>query len=129
DEESLRRWKEQLLGNVDVNNVTEVLEPEVKIISLSIVSPRREDIVLLIPENGNSKGLWFTLKKGSPYCLKFTFVVSNIIVFESKTIQRMELLILTENQDAIDAAIVGALCRDCRKQVYLGGFDTAHAAA
>ncbi|XLT32068.1 hypothetical protein HN873_063360 [Arachis hypogaea] len=25
----------------------------------------------------------------------------------------------TENQDAIDAATVGALCRDCRKQVYL----------
>ncbi|KAL4321518.1 hypothetical protein AHAS_Ahas14G0118500 [Arachis hypogaea] len=84
DDESLRRWKEQLLGNVYVNNVTEVLEPEVKIISLSIVSPGREDIVLPIPENGNPKGLW------------------------------------TENQDAIDAAIIGALCRDRRKQVYLG---------
>nr|XP_025685623.1 uncharacterized protein LOC112786464 [Arachis hypogaea] len=95
DDESLRRWKEQLLGNVDVNNVTEVLEPEVKIISLSIVSPGREDIVLPIPENGNPKGLWFTLKEGSPYHLKFTFVVSNNIVFESKTIQRMELLILS----------------------------------
>ncbi|KAL1347446.1 hypothetical protein HN51_049162 [Arachis hypogaea] len=80
DDESLRRWKEQLLGNVDVNNVTEVLEPEVKIISLSIVSPGREDIVLPIPENGNPKGLWFTLKEGSPYRLKFTFVVSNNIV-------------------------------------------------
>ncbi|MED6205329.1 Rab GDP dissociation inhibitor alpha [Stylosanthes scabra] len=80
DDESLRRWKEQLLGNVDVNNVTEVLEPEVKIISLSIVSPGREDIVLPIPENGNPKGLWFTLKEGSQYRLKFTFVVSNNIV-------------------------------------------------
>ncbi|XLT55378.1 hypothetical protein HN873_047982 [Arachis hypogaea] len=129
DDESLRRWKEQLLGNVYVNNVTEVLEPEVKIISLSIVSPGREDIVLPIPENGNPKGLWSTLKEGSPYRLKFTFVVSNNIVFESKTIQRMELLILTENQDAIDAAIIGALCRDRRKQVYLGEFDTTHAAA
>lgn len=80
DDESLRRWKEQLLGSVDVNAVGESLEPEVKILSLAIKSPDRSDIVLPIPENGNPKGLWFTLKEGSKYSLEFTFQVSNNIV-------------------------------------------------
>ncbi|KAK7306645.1 hypothetical protein VNO77_44597 [Canavalia gladiata] len=80
DDESLRKWKEQLLGSVDVNNIGEILEPEVKITSLSIVSPGRDDIVLPIPEDGKPKGLWFTLKEGSHYRLKFTFEVSNNIV-------------------------------------------------
>ncbi|KAJ1383886.1 Rho protein GDP-dissociation inhibitor [Sesbania bispinosa] len=80
DDESLRRWKEQLLGSVDVTNVAEILDPEVKITSLSIVSPDRDDIILPIPEDGNLKGLWFTLKEGSHYRLKFTFEVSNNIV-------------------------------------------------
>ncbi|KAI9083247.1 hypothetical protein K1719_034779 [Acacia pycnantha] len=80
DDESLRRWKEQLLGSVDMNNVGETLDAEVKIISLSIISPEREDIVLPIPEDGNPKGTWFTLKEGSKYRLKFIFQVSNNIV-------------------------------------------------
>ncbi|CAL5342330.1 unnamed protein product [Camellia sinensis] len=80
DDESLRRWKEQLLGSVDVNNVGETLEPEVKILSLSILSRERPDIVIPIPEDGNPKGLWFTLKEGSRYSLRFSFQVSNNIV-------------------------------------------------
>ncbi|KAK7316524.1 hypothetical protein RJT34_00055 [Clitoria ternatea] len=80
DDESLRKWKEQLLGSVDVSNIGEILEPEVKITSLSIVSLGRDDIVLPIPKDGNPKGLWFTLKEGSHYRLKFTFEVSNNIV-------------------------------------------------
>ncbi|GMN36476.1 hypothetical protein TIFTF001_006047 [Ficus carica] len=80
DDESLRRWKEQLLGSVDMNSVGETLEPEVKILSLAIKSPGRPDIVLTIPENGNPKGSWFTLKEGSRYSLLFTFQVSNNIV-------------------------------------------------
>ena len=60
--------------------VAETLEPEVKIVELSILSPGRPDIVLPIPEDGNPKGLWFTLKEGSRYNLKFTFNVSNNIV-------------------------------------------------
>uniref|UniRef100_A0A0A0LYM9 Rho GDP-dissociation inhibitor 1 n=1 Tax=Cucumis sativus TaxID=3659 RepID=A0A0A0LYM9_CUCSA len=71
DDESLRRWKEQLL---------ETLEPDVKILSLAIKSSGRPDIVLPVPESGNPKGLWFTLKEGSRYSLKFTFQVSNNIV-------------------------------------------------
>ncbi|XP_010557776.1 PREDICTED: rho GDP-dissociation inhibitor 1-like [Tarenaya hassleriana] len=80
DDESLRKWKEQLLGSVDVNNIGETLDPDVKILSLAIISPGRPDIVLSIPEAGNIKGLWFTLKEGSKYNLKFTFQVSKNIV-------------------------------------------------
>ncbi|XP_059444348.1 rho GDP-dissociation inhibitor 1-like isoform X2 [Corylus avellana] len=80
DDESLRRWKEQLLGSVDFNSVGETLEPDVKILSLAIKSPGRADIFLPIPDNGNPKGLWFTLKEGSRYSLNFTFQVNNNIV-------------------------------------------------
>ncbi|XP_047082401.1 rho GDP-dissociation inhibitor 1-like [Lolium rigidum] len=80
DDESLRRWKEQLLGSVDLNSVGETLEPDVKIMSLSIQSPGRPDIVLPLPVEPNAKGVWFTLKEGSMYKLKFTFSVSNNIV-------------------------------------------------
>ncbi|CAL5019240.1 unnamed protein product [Urochloa decumbens] len=80
DDESLRRWKEQLLGSVDLNSVGETLEPDVKIMSLSILSPGRPDIFLPLPAEPNAKGVWFTLKEGSPYRLKFTFSVSNNIV-------------------------------------------------
>ncbi|KVH99163.1 Immunoglobulin E-set [Cynara cardunculus var. scolymus] len=73
DDESLRRWKEQLLGSVDVNAVAEIEEPDVKIISLAIVTADRPDIVLEIPESGNPKGRWFTLKEGSRYNLRFSF--------------------------------------------------------
>ncbi|KAG9147409.1 hypothetical protein Leryth_019659 [Lithospermum erythrorhizon] len=58
----------------------ESLDPEVKILSLAIKSPGRPDIILPIPETGNPKGAWFTLKEGSKYNLKFTFQVSNNIV-------------------------------------------------
>lgn len=80
DDESLRRWKEQLLGTVDFESVGEKLEPEVKILSLAIKSPGRDDMVLPIPEDGKPKGLWFTLKEGSKYSLQFSFKVSNNIV-------------------------------------------------
>ncbi|XP_020090539.1 rho GDP-dissociation inhibitor 1-like isoform X2 [Ananas comosus] len=63
DDESLRRWKEQLLGSVDLSSVGETSEPEVKILSLSIQSPGRPDIVLPLPVEPNSKGVWFTLKE------------------------------------------------------------------
>ncbi|KAA8515593.1 hypothetical protein F0562_018796 [Nyssa sinensis] len=84
DDESLRRWKEQLLGSVDINSVGETPEPDVKILSLAIKSPGRPDIFLPIPETGNPKGLWFRLKEGSRYSLMFTFQVSNNIVLGLK---------------------------------------------
>ncbi|XP_076919976.1 rho GDP-dissociation inhibitor 1-like [Bidens hawaiensis] len=80
DDESLRRWKEQLLGGVVVNEAAGIEEPDVKILSLSIVVADRPDIVLEIPESGHPKGLWFTLKEGSKYSLRFSFKISNNIV-------------------------------------------------
>ncbi|OMO52949.1 RHO protein GDP dissociation inhibitor [Corchorus capsularis] len=80
DDESLRKWKEQLLGSVDIDNIGETLDPEVKVLSVSIVSPDRADIDLSIPEDGKPEGLWFTLKEGSHYRLKFSFQVGNNIV-------------------------------------------------
>ncbi|KAI3965312.1 hypothetical protein MKW92_001647 [Papaver armeniacum] len=65
EDESLRRWKEQLLGSVDLNSVGETLDPDVKILSLSINSPGRDAIVLPIPDR---------------YSLEFSFKVSNNIV-------------------------------------------------
>ncbi|KAJ6680554.1 RHO GDP-DISSOCIATION INHIBITOR [Salix purpurea] len=45
DDESLRKWKEQLLGSVDLNNIGETLEPDVKFLNLSILSPVCNNIV------------------------------------------------------------------------------------
>ncbi|KAL2476042.1 Rho GDP-dissociation inhibitor 1 [Abeliophyllum distichum] len=78
DDESLRRWKEQLLGSVDADAVQESQEPDVKI--LSLISYGRTNIVLPIPESGNPTGLWFTLKEGSRYRLRFSIKVSDDIV-------------------------------------------------
>ncbi|GAU14688.1 hypothetical protein TSUD_203370 [Trifolium subterraneum] len=80
DDESLRKWKEQLLGSIDISSVGETLEPEVKFLSLAIKSADRDDIILPVPETGNPEGLWFTLKEGSRYRLMFTFQVNHNIV-------------------------------------------------
>lgn len=58
----------------------EVQEPDVKILSLTILTADRSDLVLDIPDSGNTNGLWFTLKEGSKYCLRFSLKVSNDIV-------------------------------------------------
>ena len=65
------------------NQTAETLEPDVKITSLSIVSPGRPDMVLplvLPAEPKSSKEPWFTLKECSAYRLKFTFAVAGNIV-------------------------------------------------
>ncbi|XP_039020103.1 rho GDP-dissociation inhibitor 1-like [Hibiscus syriacus] len=80
EDESLMRWKEQLLGTLDFMSIGENLEPDVKILSLAIKSPGRPDILLSIPEKESPKGSWFTLKEGSKYSLQFTFLVSNNLV-------------------------------------------------
>ncbi|XP_062164688.1 rho GDP-dissociation inhibitor 1-like [Alnus glutinosa] len=80
DDESLRKWKEQLLGNVDLSAVGETKEPEVKIQSLTILCRGRPDLVLPIPFVNNSKSSLFSLKEGSRYSIKFTFTVSSNIV-------------------------------------------------
>ncbi|KDP32560.1 hypothetical protein JCGZ_13110 [Jatropha curcas] len=84
DDESLMRWKERLLGSVDISAVGESKEPQVKILNLSLSSPGREDVILPIPFStdsiDNAKKSIFTLKEGSKYHLKLSFIVSNNIV-------------------------------------------------
>ncbi|KAJ8621506.1 hypothetical protein MRB53_030035 [Persea americana] len=80
DDESLRRWKEQLIGSVDLDSVGDNLEADVKIVSISILSPGRSELVLPLPEVSRRKALWFTLKEGTRYSIKFSFLVSNNIV-------------------------------------------------
>lgn len=80
DDESLRRWKEQLLGQVDTEQLGETAEPEVTVLDLTILSPGRPDLVLPIPFQADDKGYAFALKDGSPYSFRFSFVVSNNIV-------------------------------------------------
>ncbi|KAE8702972.1 Rho GDP-dissociation inhibitor 1 [Hibiscus syriacus] len=80
DDESLRRWKEQLLGSVDMFAVGESKDPEVMILSLSILCPGRPDICLSIPFGSKPRSSLFMLKEGSKYRLKFSFTVSNNIV-------------------------------------------------
>ncbi|CAN6327055.1 unnamed protein product [Urochloa humidicola] len=80
DDDSLRRWKEQLLGDVDTTKLGETVEPEVTILNLTILSPGRPDLVLPIPLVPDDKGYAFTLKDGSTYSFRFSFTVSNNIV-------------------------------------------------
>lgn len=72
-----------MIGDVNLCGVIiviETLDPEVKILSLAIVSPGRQDLVLPIPDGKKINGTWFTLKEGSRYTIKFTFQVCNNIV-------------------------------------------------
>lgn len=80
DDESLRKWKEQLLAGVDLSEVGENPDPKVNIQSLTIITPNRPDLVLPVPFIPNSKGYAFSLKDSSRYRLKFSFTVSNNIV-------------------------------------------------
>ncbi|KAG2620089.1 hypothetical protein PVAP13_3NG159100 [Panicum virgatum] len=80
DDESLRRWKEQLLGQVNTEQLGETAEPEVKVLNLTILSPGRPDLVLPIPFQADDKSYAFALKDGSPYSFRFSFIVSNNIV-------------------------------------------------
>ncbi|MED6157634.1 Rab GDP dissociation inhibitor alpha [Stylosanthes scabra] len=63
DDESLRKWKEQLLGSVDMSAVG-----------------GRPDQILPIPFTNDPKKSVFTLKEGTKFRLKFNFIVSNNIV-------------------------------------------------
>ncbi|CAK9324874.1 unnamed protein product [Citrullus colocynthis] len=81
DDESLRKWKERLLGSVDLSAIGESKEAEVKILSLTIQCPGREDLVLPLPFTKTSKSSsLFSLKEGSPYRLRFNFFVAGNIV-------------------------------------------------
>ncbi|XBJ13313.1 hypothetical protein VPH35_017684 [Triticum aestivum] len=88
EDESLRRWKEQLLGPDALHTTNllalalgaETVEPEVTILNLTILAPGRPDLVLPIPFVPDDKGHAFALKDGTAYSFRFSFTVSNNIV-------------------------------------------------
>ncbi|KAK3193476.1 hypothetical protein Dsin_024786 [Dipteronia sinensis] len=80
DDDSLRRWKENLLGCVE-GDLNGQMEPEVKFHSIGIVSDDFGEISTRLPVDENqSARVLFTLREGSQYQLKLTFSVLHNIV-------------------------------------------------
>eukprot|EP00252_Welwitschia_mirabilis_P005385 TRINITY_DN15878_c0_g1_i1.p1 TRINITY_DN15878_c0_g1~~TRINITY_DN15878_c0_g1_i1.p1 ORF type:complete len:223 (+),score=35.13 TRINITY_DN15878_c0_g1_i1:439-1107(+) len=80
EDESLRRWKQQLLGCADSSFIEEKTEPEVTFISLGIVTRDNKDMSFSLSPDMAANELCFTLKEASKYNLKFTFTVLHNIV-------------------------------------------------
>ncbi|KAH9558893.1 hypothetical protein CY35_06G031700 [Sphagnum magellanicum] len=86
EDESLRRWKEQLLGSsaslLDAVGGGDGFDsdPEVKVLRLGIQVRGREELDMPLPLTTNARGHTFSLKEGSHYQLKFLFTVRNNIV-------------------------------------------------
>ncbi|XVE72886.1 hypothetical protein DITRI_Ditri11bG0074100 [Diplodiscus trichospermus] len=80
DDDSLRRWKEKLLGCVEAD-LNGQMEPEVKFHFIGIISNDLGEINYPLPIGSDRNGLvLFTLKEGSRYQLKLTFSVLHNIV-------------------------------------------------
>ncbi|XP_074583814.1 rho GDP-dissociation inhibitor 1-like [Curcuma longa] len=79
EDESLRRWKEKLLGCVD-GNLNGQIEPEVIFHSIGVISEGYSDAVTSLPIAENQSRVLFTLKEGSKYCFKLLFSVKHNIV-------------------------------------------------
>lgn len=80
EDESLRRWKEQLLGGIELDQSNEKVEPEVDFIGLSILTRERAELNIPLPLPSNKADVAFVLKEGSSYNLKFTFTVRHNLV-------------------------------------------------
>ncbi|KAK4344735.1 hypothetical protein RND71_034911 [Anisodus tanguticus] len=79
EDESLRRWKEKLLGCLE-SDLNGQMEPEVKFHSVGILSSDFGEINTPLPIKEESKSVLFTLREGSEYRLKLTFSVLHNIV-------------------------------------------------
>ncbi|XP_022875617.1 rho GDP-dissociation inhibitor 1-like [Olea europaea var. sylvestris] len=76
-----RKWKERFLGRAHSSSSIEgSLDPDVRILNLSIVCPGRPEIILSHPFVSYPKASLFTLKEGTKYQLKFSFMVYNNVV-------------------------------------------------
>lgn len=81
EDESLRRWKAQLLGVASEEDAGDgFVEPEVTVTSLGVISKGRPDSHFPLPLGTNSRGYTFSLKEGSTVALKYVFTVRNNIV-------------------------------------------------
>ncbi|KAL4190469.1 hypothetical protein AMTRI_Chr07g24950 [Amborella trichopoda] len=79
DDESLRRWKEKLLGQVDTN-LNGPTEAEVTFLSLGIISDNCPEMNTSLSINENQNNISFVLKEGSRYHLNLIFKVQYNIV-------------------------------------------------
>ncbi|KAL2236406.1 rho GDP-dissociation inhibitor 1 [Sesamum indicum] len=80
EDESLRRWKEKLLGCLE-SDLNGQMEPEVRFHSIGILSSDFGEISTPFPMNEEQrKRVLFTLQEGSDYRLKLTFSVLHNIV-------------------------------------------------
>ncbi|KAK7267432.1 hypothetical protein RIF29_20106 [Crotalaria pallida] len=80
EDESLRRWKEKLLGCLE-SDLHDQMDPEVKFHSIGIVSEDFGETVTPLPVDENKKDhILFTLKEGCHYQLKLKFSVLHNIV-------------------------------------------------
>ncbi|GER32671.1 Rho GDP-dissociation inhibitor [Striga asiatica] len=78
---STPKWKQRVLERLNTSNLGGGrIEACVQIERLSIVCLGRPEIVLSHPFISSPKACLFTLKEGTKYRLKFTFVVSNNVV-------------------------------------------------
>jgi Rho GDP-dissociation inhibitor len=87
EDESLRRWKEQLLGSAasleTIGDKFHSDHAEVKVSRLGIRAKGREELELPLPLTATTNVPWghaFSLKEASHYQLKFIFTVRNNIV-------------------------------------------------
>ncbi|CAN6486205.1 unnamed protein product [Victoria cruziana] len=79
EDESLRKWKEKLLGHID-DSENGRIEPEVTFLSIGIVSDSCPEFSTSLPIERNHRNVLFHLKEGSNYRLKLTFRVKYNIV-------------------------------------------------
>ncbi|XP_010262409.1 PREDICTED: rho GDP-dissociation inhibitor 1-like [Nelumbo nucifera] len=80
DDESLRRWKEKLLGCIE-GDLNGQMEPEVTFHSIGIISEDCGELNTPLPVDEKQKGkVLFTLREGSKYQLKLAFTVKHNIV-------------------------------------------------
>lgn len=79
DDESLRRWKEKLLGCVE-GDLNGQMEPEVLFHSIGIITEGCTEMSTPLPITESQSHVLFTLREGTQYCLKMTFSVQHNIV-------------------------------------------------
>jgi Rho GDP-dissociation inhibitor len=81
DGKDIHRRKEQYLEPLNTSRIAESGQvPDVQFMTLSIVCPGRPEIALSQPFLSSPKACLFTLKEGTKYRLKFSFIVSNRVV-------------------------------------------------
>ncbi|XP_078182688.1 rho GDP-dissociation inhibitor 1-like [Carex rostrata] len=78
DDESLRRWKEELLGCVE--EIVGDMETEVIFHSIGIISDGCTENTTTLPITENQSRMLFSLKEGSQYRLKLKFSVKHNLV-------------------------------------------------